>query len=381
MATFNQNKYYTSTWGKTTVPFGTTPTTVPFGTTPTTVPFGTTPTTVPFGTTPTTVPFGTSKVPLFGTTVPWNCSSNLAPKAPFFKPIENQFSFFGNLETSKPPLFGSTNLETSKPPLFGSTNLETSKPSLFGTSKPPLFGSTNLETSKPPLFDSTNLETSKPQTATFKDMYNVASNLTLVALNLPKNKIKGLIFMVTFDQKNTLSTTKYLLENVFNSTIKFSLENSWFTSLIKYSDEKFLTQKIDGESTLIKLYSSLLRELMLETITTPEHLHTYLIKFGKECKSKKMLWLFTLLKYADDSFVDLLNPENELETFALALYSFILDDNNPIQAVEKALNSTNPLYKTFLLSMVGASYGMKFFNFQEEIENNPDLTNIVAAIQ
>ncbi|CCV01875.1 hypothetical protein IIV22A_031R [Invertebrate iridescent virus 22] len=288
----------------------------PFGTT-TTVPFGTT-TTVPFGTT-TTVPFGTTTTVPFGT---------------WFKP-----------PSQKP--FGSSNLE-AKAPLFGSSNLE---------AKAPLFGSSNLE-----------------------DLYNVASNLTLEPLNLPKNKIEGLIFMVCLDQQNTLLKTKYLLENVFNSDVKFSIENLWLTSLIKYSNNKFALQKVEEKQILLaKLYSSLLRELMVETIQTPDQLYSYLLNFAKSSKSKKMLWLFTILKYAKpNEFTDLLDMTNEIEVFALALHSFIVEDNNPLKAMEKATTSPHVLYKTFLLSMVGASYGKEFL---QSTNKNELLSEIVSKLQ
>ncbi|CCV02224.1 hypothetical protein IIV30_029R [Invertebrate iridescent virus 30] len=358
MAISNQNNYYTRKTS--TVPF------TPFGTT-TTVPFGTT-TTVPFGTT-TTVPFGTT------TTVPKGTWFKPTSQKPFEPTSQKPFGF-SNLEAKAPlfassKLFGSSNLE-AKAPLFASSNLEAKAP-LFGSSnleaKAPLFGSSNLE-AKAPLFGSSNLE----------DLYNVASNLTLEPLNLPKNKIEGLIFMVCLDQQNTLLKTKYLLENVFNSDVKFSIDNLWLTSLIKYSDNKFALQKVEEKQILLaKLYSSLLRELMVETIQTPDQLYSYLLNFAKSSKSKKMLWLFTILKYAKpNEFTDLLDMTNEIEVFALALHSFIVEDNNPLKAMEKATTSPHVLYKTFLLSMVGASYGKEFFQFTNK---NELLSEIVSKLQ
>ena len=318
---------------------------------------------------PTTSTFGQSN---FGQTQPttWgqkttasSWSNQPIVQKPFSFTVPTTTSFF---EAPKAPLFGSTNLEAPKAPLFGSTNLE--------APKAPLFGSTNLEAPKAPLFGSTNLYDMST------NLYNVASNMTLIPLNLPVKKIEGLIFMVSLDQKNTLASTSSLLENVFNTSIKFSSENLWFTSLIKYSDEKFALQKVN--ETMVSfalLYSSLLRELMVETIHTAEELHTWLIDFATTQKNKKMLWLFTILKYAGvNKFYDILDMTNELEVFVWALQSFIRFDNNPRQAVENALQSTNNLYKTFLLSMVGASYGKEFY---PTISLNNDMANLITKIQ
>jgi hypothetical protein len=256
---------------------------------------------------------------------------------------------------------------------FSFTTLPTTT-SFFEAPKAPLFGSTNLEAPKAPLFGSPKLYDMST------NLYNVASNLTLVPLDLPVKKIEGLIFMVSLDQKNTLASTSSLLENVFNPSIKFSSENMWFTSLVKYSDEKFALEKVN--ETMVSfalLYSSLLRELMVETIHTPEELYTWLIDFAMTQKNKKMLWLFTILKYAGvNKFHDILDMTNELEVFVWALQSFIRFDNNPRQAVETAQQSTNQLFKTFLLSMVGASYGKEFY---PTISLNNDMANLITKFK
>jgi hypothetical protein len=256
---------------------------------------------------------------------------------------------------------------------FSFTTLPTTT-SFFEAPKAPLFGSTNLEAPKAPLFGSPKLYDMST------NLYNVASNLTLVPLDLPVKKIEGLIFMVSLDQKNTLASTSSLLENVFNPSIKFSSENMWFTSLVKYSDEKFALEKVN--ETMVSfalLYSSLLRELMVETIHTPEELYTWLIDFAMTQKNKKMLWLFTILKYAGvNKFHDILDMTNELEVFVWALQSFIRFDNNPRQAVETAQQSTNQLFKTFLLSMVGASYGKEFY---PTISLNNEMANLITKFK
>jgi hypothetical protein len=311
---------------------------------------------------------------LFGGQNNWN-----GVEKPFFFGI----SKLSNSTLTKPTqLFGSTNLASTKPTqLFGSTNLASTKPTqLFGSTnlastKPTqLFGSTNSTLTKPTqLFGSTNSTLTKPftqQTVDFDSLYDVASNLTLKPLNLPKNKIEGLIYMVCMDQKNSLLNIRTLLNNVFDTTNKFSNENLWFTALIKYSDEKFTM-----------LYSSLLRELMVENIQTPEQLYEWLIVFAKESENKKMVWLFTLLKYAGQNKIcDILDTTNELEMFALSLQTFIQFDNNPNQTIETALQSTNSLYKTFLLSMVGASYGK--LNLTTELsDSTTELSDLASSFK
>jgi hypothetical protein len=229
-----------------------------------------------------------------------------------------------------------------------------------------------LTESKPtPLFGSFTQQTD------FGSLYEVASNLTLKPLNLPKNKIEGLIYMVCMDQKNNTLTTKTLLSNVFNTNDKFSAENLWFTSLIKYSDEKFALQKVENNLvSFARLFSTLLRELMVENIQTPEQLYTWLITFANKSKDKKMLWLFTILKYANQNKIcDILDQTNELEMFVLSLQTFIQFDNNPNQAIEIALQSTNSLYKTFLLSMIGASYGK---DFHTTSRTTPELSDLAS---
>jgi hypothetical protein len=190
-------------------------------------------------------------------------------------------------------------------------------------------------------------------------LYNVASNITLVNLNLPKNKMEGLIFMVCLDQNHTISSITHMLNNIFDVNTKFSIENLWFLSLIKYSDEKFLLNKVpENHLSFAILYSCLLRELMIEHIQTPEQLYVWLIDFAKNIKNKKMLWLFTILKKSGTTkFEDILDLTNGLEVFAVALQTFIQYDNNPTYVVKHALQSTNTIYKIFLLSLTGASYG------------------------
>ena len=305
-----------------------------------------------------TTTWGSNSTPGFGQTVPQQTS--------WFPPTSNQW----NTATTQQPLFGSTNSATKieAPKLFGSALQQPLQQPFFVTPKQPLFGSTNSEAPKQPLFGSVPYYN------------NVALNLTLLPLNLPKNKIEGLIFMVSLGQQNTILKTETLLNNVFNQT-KFSSSDLWFTSLIKYSDDKFVLQKIDeNHISFALLYSTLLREFMIESIRTPQELYTWLINFAKTNKNKKMLWLFTILKFAEkNQFEDILDMSNNVEVFVMALQTFIRYDNDPSNVVTLALQSTNNLYKTFLLSMVGASYGKEFYKQITITDSN--LSDLVAKFK
>jgi hypothetical protein len=161
--------------------------------------------------------------------------------------------------------------------------------------------------------------------------------------------------MVCMDKKNSLANTKFVLEkNITN----LSIENLWIGAL----KNEHLDEDIKYTNTFELfsfLYRSLLRELMVESIQTPTQLYTWLINFAQKYKNKKMLWLFTLLKYTNDSssFNDILDRTNCLEVFALALQTFIKYDNRPVQLTVQILKEPYSLYKTLLLSLVGASYG------------------------
>jgi hypothetical protein len=300
----------------------------------------------PFGSTP-QQPFGSTPQQPFG-------SIGSTPQQPFgSNAIVSQQPFGSNAIVSQQP-FGSI-VSTPQQP-FGSNAIVP-----FGTPQQPQptpqqpFGS-NAIVSKQTLGSNTAcMVSNQPFGSLNIQTFNVPS---LVPLNLPKNKIKGLICMVCLDQKNTLLNTKNLFDRVFDTTLKFSIKNLWFTALVKYSDDNFLTQKINGDYMFTLLYSSLLRELMAENIKTPQQLYEWLLSYSKTLKNKKMLWLFTILKYAEkNKFVDILDMEDCLEVLVLALQTFIEHDNNPTIVVENALHSSNDLFKTFLLSLVGASYG------------------------
>jgi hypothetical protein len=99
---------------------------------------------------------------------------------------------------------------------------------------------------------------------------------------------------------------------------------------------------------------------MNETIQTPQELYSWLLKTARELTNDRMVLLFALLKFAkDQSLDDILNKSDCLEMFVLALQQFIKYDNNPIEVFKNALQDTkhDSLYKTFLLSLIGASYG------------------------
>lgn len=178
-------------------------------------------------------------------------------------------------------------------------------------------------------------------------------------LKLPKNKIEGLVFMVCLDKKNTVAYTNYMLSSCLS--LKYEPDSLWFLSLVELSDQTFLLNNIDEHNRpFAVLYSRLLRELMNETIETPQELYSWLLKTARELTNDRMVLLFALLKFAkDQSLDDILNKSDCLDMFVLALQQFIKYDNNPIEVFKNALQDTkhDSLYKTFLLSLIGASYG------------------------
>ena len=379
MATFNQNKYYTGTSGNSSV----------VSNQPSI--FGSQPSNFWNPTTKINSENVWSNAPLFGSTTPQLQTPLFGSTTP-----QLQTPLFGSTTPQlQTPLFGSTTPQqqsTFQTPLFGSTTPQqqsTFQTPLFGSTTPqqpstfqtPLFGSTTPQL-QTPLFGSTRpQQQSTFQTPLFgSSMYNVASNVNLVELNLPKNKIEGLIFMVSLDQKNTLFNTKSMIENAFTKTV-LPIENLWFNALVKYSDEKFILQRVNENHVQFSLlYSSLLRELMVESINTPDQLYSWLLDFAKIQKNRKMLWLFSILKLSStNQFYDILDLTNALEVFVWALHTFILTDNKPTETVELAKQSSNSLYKTFLLSMVGASYGRSFMSLNGQ--TNQDLTDLVSKFK
>ena len=181
-------------------------------------------------------------------------------------------------------------------------------------------------------------------------------------LKLPKNKIEGLVFMVCLDKKNTVAYTNYMLSSCLSLNVsKYEPDSLWFLSLVELSDQTFLLNKIDEHNRpFAVLYSRLLRELMNETIETPQELYSWLLKTARELTNDRMVLLFALLKFAkDQSLDDILNKSDCLDMFVLTLQQFNKYDNSPIEVFKNALQDTkhDSLYKTFLLSLIGASYG------------------------
>ena len=212
-------------------------------------------------------------------------------------------------------------------------------------------------------------------------VFDCSTQPTLVDLSLPRFKVEGVISMVSLDQKHEIFNIKNMLENACNSSIKFSIENLWFLSLIKYSNDSFLEKKVDSKHILFAtMYSELLRDLMVEKLVTPNQLYTWLLDFAKKHNNKKMLWLFTILKNCD-KFDDILNLDNELEVFVMALHTFVKYDNDAEKAVENALKSFNPLYKTFLLSLIGASYGRVIFQTNQSLKVDSDIEKLVSRLK
>jgi len=206
--------------------------------------------------------------------------------------------------------------------------------------------------------DDKNLSVENDKTASFS-LFSYKKP-TFANLKLPKNKIEGLVFMVCLDKKNTVAYTNYMLSSCLKHS-KYEPDSLWFLSLVELSDQTFLLNKIDEHNRpFAVLYSRLLRELMNETIETPQELYSWLLKTARELANDRMVLLFALLKFAkDQSLDDILNKSDCLDVFVLALQQFIKYDNNPIEVFKNALQDTkhDSLYKTFLLSLIGASYG------------------------
>jgi hypothetical protein len=183
-------------------------------------------------------------------------------------------------------------------------------------------------------------------------------DLHLVSINLPKNKIEGLLNMVNLEFKYQDWDIQNIIDNILNP-VKLSTEELWFMSFIKYSNKSFISNKVDENLiSFTFLYSNVLRSLMIEKIKTPQDLYTTLNNFAKIKRNKKMLWLFTMLEFARKQLANILDETNILEMFVLALDTFIEYDNEPFEAINRCLKSTSTLYKICLLSLIGASYGV-----------------------
>ena len=334
-------------------PFG-----ISFGSNQPSTPFG-----ISFGATQpsTSAPF------IFGATQPSTSSSSLfgatQPSTPSAPP------FGANQPSTSSSLFGA-NQPTPSAPFFELNQPSTSTSSIFGANQPTP-SAPPFELNQPtPSFDfgvtppasSFDYGAIQPAFApSFADVqpFSLGSKTDQrLKCNLPKNKTEALIFMTCLDQKNSIENTKKMIDNTFNES-KISIENLWFTSLI---DSKLIELKVDAKYKLFAtLYSSFLKELMVESVQSAEDVYSWLLRFAHNHKDQKMLWLFTILKYVGNGdFPNVLDLSNELEVFVLALQTFLTFDNRPTQLVEKAIKSTNQLYKTFLLSMVGASYGSEY---------------------
>jgi hypothetical protein len=289
----------------------------------------------------------------------------------------NQWKIY---DTTSPFNFG-----TSTPSNFG-----TSTPSNFGTSTPSNFGtstSSNFGTSTPsnlfnfigkskPSTDSIikkNVTNSSTQTEEIEDVH-------LVPINLPRNKIEGLLNMMVLEFKCQEWDIQNMIDNILKP-VKISTEDLWFMSFIKYSNKNFVSNKVNENFILFtSLYSDVLRSLMIEKIKEPKDLYTFLNNFARKKKNKKMLWLFTILEYAKEQLENILDETNILEMFVLAVATFIEYDNKPVEAIDQCLKSKNTLYKTCLLSMVGASYGVipGYYN-SETIKLGKKIYNLIQG--
>jgi hypothetical protein len=306
-----------------------------------------------------------------GSTTLFGSSSNSTPFTGFGSSSSTPFTssvkpasttLFGSSSTNSTPFTGFGSSSSTKPAsttLFGSSTKPAST-TLFGSSTKPTSttGFGNINTSNNNIFVNTSSNSFSP--------------ISLKPLSLPRNKIEGLLFMVSLDQKHSLENSKNMLDNILKENVKLEVTSLWFLSLVSFSDPSFIMKKVNCDQSFVKMYCSLLQSLMFESIQTPEHLFEWL-KINST--TKKMLWLLKLLKFSKgESFDDILDGGNEIEMFFSALNVFIKYDNNPTKAVEEALKSTNVLHKTFLLSMIGASYGKDFYYK----EYNPYLTEMAS---
>ncbi|AHL67559.1 hypothetical protein DH26_gp066 [Chloriridovirus anopheles1] len=162
---------------------------------------------------------------------------------------------------------------------------------------------------------------------------------------LPKHKIEGVLNMVNFE-----------IKNILEEPIDFEA-NLWLHS---FGNSSSVLKGLD------RVYVLLLKELMLESIKTPADLYKFLFD---NAISKKMTFLVKLLELAAEKnfeqngdIAPLLNMDDKLETFILALQTFIQFEDKPCLALEKARATQNENYKLFLLTFVGASYGCNWIN-------------------
>jgi hypothetical protein len=177
---------------------------------------------------------------------------------------------------------------------------------------------------------------------------------------LPTNKIEAMLRIHTSD----CSDTAKVLLNAFTTVNKTDLESLWIVAIVPELYQKVPLQ----HKTICSLYIALLRELMFEHIQTPTQLYEWLIKFVENNALGAHLHLATevfgmlerwVLEHGDQPLgVGLL--EDVFGAFVWALQTFIVYDNCPHLAFDAVRNSTNPIYKTFLRSFIGASYGWPY---------------------
>jgi hypothetical protein len=267
-----------------------------------------------------------------------------------------------------PSAFGARNITSS--PMAAAPLATLIAPSAFGArniTSSPMAAAPLATLIAPSAFAARNI-TSSPTVAT--KMFGVnttgtqtvetTSPCTIKSLNMPKEKIMGLISMVCLDHAQSFEKVCYSIKNLVDVDHKFAGTNLWMCALVEYSECTVKQRKVGVElADFENLYSSLLQILMLETVHESDQLYDWLLCYSRNQKNKKLLWLFTILKYAKDNDIsDVLEVDDPTQMLALAVQKFLSCDNNPTKAVELALGSTNSLFRTFLLALVGASYGV-----------------------
>lgn len=185
---------------------------------------------------------------------------------------------------------------------------------------------------------------------------------------MPISKIEGMITIVS--RVSNLFDDDNLFENKDNL-----FENKWIHSFIDIEGQQPFMTNFD------QLYVEFLKKLMIEDIQTPLQLYEMLFNYAKvELESseslQKMLFLFRLLELGGEKNFEgtgdisaLLNPENRIENFVLALQTFIKYDNNPCKTLEQALNSDNHEYRLFLATFIGASYGSNWMDEKDKLSS------------
>jgi hypothetical protein len=184
------------------------------------------------------------------------------------------------------------------PSAFGARNITGSPMAApLGTLiAPSAFGARNITGSPTAATKMFGVNTTGTQTV------ETTSPCTIKSLDMPKEKIMGLISMVCLDHAQSFEKVCYSIKNLVDVDHKFVPANLWMCALVEYSECTVKQRKVGVElADFENLYSSLLQILMLETVHESDQLYDWLLGYSRNQKNKKLLWLFTILKYAKDN--------------------------------------------------------------------------------